>query len=272
MDTGSSGSIKSVDKALDILLALGTEKYGLQLREIAQKVQLNTSTTHHLLSTLKQRGFVDQDQQTAAYRLGLGLIRLSNTYLTQIDLYTAGIGPMQELRDRSGETSYLTLLQGSRLISPIELSGTRPIQARVTHRDTSDSELHATAAGKALMAYMLWEEAVSLLSPEPLTQFTAHTNTNLDALREELAQIRKQGYALDHEEHREGVSCVAAPIFTHHGECMATASIACPTTSVERMENLTRLVVETATKVSIHLGFVPSPPEGGEEAVSLALH
>jgi IclR family transcriptional regulator, KDG regulon repressor len=268
MSTKSNNSIRSLDKAISILEVLAAEQKGLALREIARRLGFIESTTHHLLATLKNRGFVDQDQLGKTYRLGHRLVGLVNAFLAGTDLYSAANGPMRELRDLSGETSYLTVLHGQELVSPIELSGTRPVQARRSETDGRPC-LHATASGKMLLAHLPPERYETLLPPVSLEKFTQNTISTLRELRVELETIRQQGYALDREEHVEGVSCVAVPVLTGQGECVATASVAYPTASGERTEKLVRLVSEAGRQISANLGYAPAFSQGHSGAESL---
>lgn len=254
-DTQSRGQIKSVDKAIDILQVLGPEKEGLQLNELARRLRINISTAHHLLDTLKQRGFVDQHKQTGAYLLSYNLIRLALTFLSKTDIYSASIDTIRELRDLSGETSYLSVLKNREIITLIELVGTRPVQARRVDL-LGQMNLHATASGKLLLAHLPEEQCVALLSSFPLTKFTPYTITDLEELRKEMETIRKQGYAIDREEHILGVSCIDAPIFNYLGACQAAVSISYPTPTVERTDELLRLVIAAAAKISRNLGYI----------------
>lgn len=248
------GQIKSVDKAVDILQVLAPEKDGLQLNEIAKRLQINTSTAHHLLDTLKQRGFVDQQKHTGAYLLGYHFIGLALQFLSKMDLFSASIDALRDLRDSSGETSYLTVLKGLECISLIELPGTKPLQARRSG-SSEQSSLHATASGKLLLAYLPAEQSLTLLSSSSLTPFTPNTIINLEVLQRELEVIRQQEYALDREEHLPGVSCIAAPIFNYQDECVATASISYPASATERNQELLELVIDAARTISRNLGY-----------------
>ena len=231
---------------------------GLALSGIARQLQLNQSTAHHLLATMKQRGFVAQDEHSRAYRLGHRLIGLVTRHLAQTDLYSAGLGPIRDLRDLSGEMSLLNAYHGCQAESLIQMAGWRPIQCHrlLRHGETT---LHSTATGKVLLACLPQQQLDTLLSSLTLTKFTANTIVDPDELLAELATIRGQGYALDHEENLNGVMCVAAPVFRNHGECVGSASVAFPASGRERVEELIELVVDAAAKVSRNLGHMTTP-------------
>jgi DNA-binding IclR family transcriptional regulator len=253
--TPGDGVIRSVDKAFDILDVLSRCGHGLALAEIARRLHFNESTTHHLLATLRQRGVVAQDAVTKEYRLGYGLIGMVNGFLARTDLYSAGVGPIRELRDVSGETAYLSVIQNQTFVSVIELVGWKPVQARRGH-EHGETTLHSTASGKVYLAYLPADRARAILSSVQLTKYTPSTLTTLDELDRELAAIRQQGYALDREENIPGIMCVAAPILGTHGEYVASASVAAPVAGPERVAELIPIVVNAADQVSRNLGHV----------------
>src|SRR5260370_15119866 len=109
-NNGSITSIQSVARAADILETLAAARHGLALADLAEKLGLNESTLHHLLGTLKHRGFVEQEPTTKVYRVGYALIGLVNRYLANIDMYAMGHDAIRALRDRSGEMTYLSFV------------------------------------------------------------------------------------------------------------------------------------------------------------------
>lgn len=252
----ASGTIRSVEKVADILEVLSLEGQGITLSELASRLDLNASTAHHLLATLKARGLVAQDDRTKVYRIGYRLVSLVNTFLSGTELYPAGMGPVEELRDLSGETSYLSVFQAQDVAVIISLPGVRPVQARRFHRP-GQAKLHSTATGKLLLAHMPPAGAMALLASSELTPFTPNTMTNLQQLQAEMAEIRNRGYALDREEDYIGIECVAVPIFSAGGQCVASVSVSYPTSPPERTEELIRLVSGAADKISANLGAVP---------------
>ena len=256
MAAAPNGHIRSLDKAVDILELLAGAPRGLSLAEIARRLGFNTSTTHHLVATLRSRGILDQDPETRAYRLGYHLVSLINAFVSEADIYALGAGPTRELRDASGDTAYLTVLQERDAFVVFEAPGIHPVQ---TWRPRSPGQivLHGNASGKTLLAHLPEEQRATLLAQMAMTRFTPHTITTREELEAELASIRAQGYALDREEWLLGLACVAAPIFDRNGVCVATSSVAYPAVQSERRDELIIRVVDTAAKISLTLGYVP---------------
>lgn len=258
MGESPKGHLQSLDKGLRVLVLLAAHHGGLDLRDVAGHLGFNLSSTHHLLSTLRRRGFVDQDPETKAYRLGYELVSLVNAFLSEASISSVGIGPIRELRDRTGDTSFLTILQGREIFVVFEAQGHFPIQTKRT-RSSNEPHLHAYASGKTLLAYLPPEQVTEHCPTGALTKYTPNTIDNLDALRVELAAIRAQGYALDQEEWLVGLDGVGAPVFDRHGMCVATASVAYPAVQRGRQAALIEHVVETARQISSSLGFVFQP-------------
>ena len=268
MSGSPSGHVRSVDKAMALLEALAGKSRGLSLAELAASTGFNPSSTHHLVATLKRRGFVDQDPETRDYRLGYRLVSLAHEFVSESDVYSAGAGPVRELRDASGDTAFLTALQDREKFVVFEAAGRHPVQTS-RPRLSSQPSLHSTASGKTLLAHLPSEQLGSLVATMPLTKFTPHTIDSREELAEEVATIRRQGYALDREEWLVGLCGIAAPIFDRHGACVATASIAFPAAQAERRDENIKLVVACAAKISASLGHVSTPPqEGADEAVA----
>jgi DNA-binding IclR family transcriptional regulator len=110
------------------------------------------------------------------------------------------------------------------------------------------------------LAYGPPEVVTSLYSGrEPLERLTPRTLVTLDALEDDFTRIRRRGYAIDHEEHEEGVGCVAAPLFDHTGRPCAAISVSGPTARIVHadMAELAALVVEHGGQISEALGYRP---------------
>jgi DNA-binding IclR family transcriptional regulator len=125
----------------------------------------------------------------------------------------------------------------------------------------SSALAHTTGSGKAMLAFHPPETIADLFprTREPFERLTPRTHTTLASLREEFGRIRRRGYALDDEEHEEGVSCVAAPVFDATARAFAAISISAPTSRIVHADTgeLGRLLRRHAGEVSGALGFRP---------------
>lgn len=263
---GSGSQVRSLSRGLVIVELLAAESRPLPLNEIAARLGINRSTAHQLLATLREHGFVDQEPASKAYRLGYRLVSLVSGFMADASISSLGIGPVQALRDATGDTCYLTILQGWELFTVFEAPGDQPIYTR-RPKQSGQTHLHATASGKTLLAHRPHEQAAALLASVELIGMTPNTITSIDVLRQELALVRAQGYALDREEFLTGVASIAAPVFDRNGECVATISVVYPAFRTERHDVLLPVIVETARSVSLALGFLPPRPAAGHDGL-----
>lgn len=247
-------TIERVDQMLGIL---GQAPRGLSLGELATAVALPKGTTHRLLSSLAYFDYVQQDPISRRYRLGFKLVTLGNRLLEQIDLRNLARPHLLELAQRTKETAHLVILdRGQALyIDKIQLSSVGlHMSSRVGYR----APLHCTAVGKVLLAHRPHAETDRIISEQGLPRRTAQTITTGETFKAHLAEVKAAGFALDNEEHNQGVRCVAAPIFDMYGEVIAATSASAPAVRVtlEVAEDIVKpLVMETAAKISRQLGY-----------------
>ncbi len=259
-----SSTVQSVSRALDILEALmASEEVGLV--ELAQRVELLPSTTHRLLATLVQRGYVFQNPDTGRYLLSYKVLELaSHAQRRTSRIRTVARPYLERIRKVSGETTNLVLLDDDHIIYIDQLEGVRAV--RMFMEAGRRVPAHTTAAGKALMAFRPEDQVPLLRQGGPFQKFTPQTITRPEDLREELARVRRRGYAIDNEEHEEGVSCVAAAILDHAGTATAAISVSGPTVRLRSIgfSELGELLSSEARDCSAELGYVEASPAGGE--------
>jgi IclR family acetate operon transcriptional repressor len=219
--------VQSLERALDLLEALATADE-LGVSEIAAQTGLVPSTAHRLLGTLVARGYASQNPATGRYMLGYKLLELTSGVQDRLGrLRTAARPHLEAIQGETGETTNLVVLEGRDVVYIESVSGTRSVRL---HTDVGRSiPAHTSGAGKALLAWREPDDVAALLEGAPLAPSTPHTITTLPALQDDLAKIRRRGYATDNEEHELGVACVATPILDHAGLPLAAISVSGPT-------------------------------------------
>lgn len=243
---------RTVDKALRILELLGHGE--LRLVDISARLQEHKSTVQRLLATLQARGYVRQDEATRRYSVGLKVLQLASLALADMDLREAAREPMQRLRDLTQETVHLAVYDEPQIVYIDKIESTFPI--RMYSRVGARAESYCTGVGKALIAFLTDYELERYLQKVTFTRFTPNTIVNAERLREEVARIQTRGYALDLQEHEEGVRCAAAPVFGLDGRVAGSISVAAPAfrMSESEIEELAPAVVQTAREISTNLG------------------
>jgi DNA-binding IclR family transcriptional regulator len=242
--------VQSLERALDLLEALaGADDLGVS--EIAAQTGLVPSTAHRLLGTLVARGYASQNPATGRYLLGYKLLELTSGVQDRIGrLRTAARPHLETIQGETGETTNLVVLEGRDVVYIESVSGTRSVRL---HTEIGRSiPAHTSGAGKALLAWRAPADVAALLEGAPLAPSTPRTITTLPALQEDLAKIRRRGYATDNEEHELGVACVATPVLDRAGFPVAAISVSGPISRILNAEtaDLAGLLREHAEQVS----------------------
>jgi DNA-binding IclR family transcriptional regulator len=205
------GTVQSIERAAAILRLLAGGAQRLSLGEIARALDLAKGTTHGILRTLKQVGFVEQDRVSGHYQLGAALLRLGSSYLDVNELRSRSINWADPLAARSGEAVRIgTVLDGQVLVVHHVF---RPDDTFQTLDVGSLLPMHATALGKTLLAYRAAGATVDL----ELDRFTNRTIVTPEALAAALRRVRELGWSAEIEEFISGEAALAAPIRGHGG-------------------------------------------------------
>jgi IclR family acetate operon transcriptional repressor len=223
---------------------------GLALSEIARRAQLPPSTVHRLLATLHRRGLVGHELETGLWTVGTGLFRIGAAYLRVRKLPEIARPIIRALLLEVEETVNVSMLDQNELICVAQAESHAPVRAffRLGRR----LPLHASAAGKAILAAAQEGLQHRLLGAAPFEQFTAKTHSSPARLLEEIAVIRTRGWAIDDEEHTVGMRCVSAAVLNEWSEPAGAVSISAPTVRMppKRIATLGERVRQTAATLS----------------------
>ncbi|RJL32523.1 IclR family transcriptional regulator [Bailinhaonella thermotolerans] len=226
---------------------------GLTLSRLAESLAMPKSTILRLTAPLVDAGLLARDRRTGAYRLGVGVLRLSQAYLGTLDLRTVAAEESARLAREAGETVHLVIYEPPHVvyIDKVENQAT----VRMASRIGSRAPVYCTAVGKAILAWQP-EEAVAEVVAAGLPPITKFTITDGDRLRADLLRTRQRGYAVDDRENEPEVRCVAAPIFNHDDTVTAALSVSGLTSRITaaRVRDLGPRVAQSALRVSRHLG------------------
>jgi len=243
--------IQSVERALSLIELLADAKNGVRLNDISEILGLNVSTCHHLLGTLMDRGYVAQSGKDRVYYIGNKVMELSGSRVRQFDLADVVMEDLHDLNHRTGETVHLAVLQGDQLATIAVLDSRHAVRVVSAPSGKADA-IHATATGKAILAWLPETEVDRLVSRSGMTVFTDKTITDREVLIEELRLVRRNGYSMDQEEYQPGVVCVGSAIRDHAGAVIGSFSCSMPTMrgSKKRMREIQADVKSTARVIS----------------------
>lgn len=242
-------SVPAVDKALSALELLAQSRTGLTLGELTRRMALPKSSVHCLLLTLERRGYLHRNEKSR-YLFGLKLFGLANMALSGIGLREKALPFLKALMARTRLTVHLAMLEQGEavLIEKVEPPNVYRLATWLGKR----MDVHCTGLGKALIAHLPEEEVDSLVRERGLPRHNDNTICSPRRLREELARIRKAGYALDDEEDELGARCIGAAIFRSEGKVVAAVSVSGTTAQItsENVATIAEQVKECAASIT----------------------
>lgn len=229
-DEQQGRTIQSVDRALQVLEMIAENRDGVTVSTVSEKVGLNVSTCHHLITTLVHRGYLTQVSRSRGYTLGSKLSEIIELSERESDPATLLEQDLKELGARLGHGVQFAVLSDTSLLT--KLSFPSADDAVVEPNEVEKMKaLHATATGKAILAWIPDTELVRVISANGLASYTPRSITSLSGLVEELRLVRRGKFAVDDEEFHEGIVCIGATIREGAGAVIGSIST---TVSVER--------------------------------------
>jgi DNA-binding IclR family transcriptional regulator len=259
--SNASGSSKSLQKALRILLHLGQNGPELGITQLATALCLDKATVHRLLNAMEKFGMIERNADNERYRLGLKLHELGNKAMESRTLQTEAHHFLLEMSRRSHETVSLAVPGAGGILCLDRVNSPHTV---ITVRTNIGAHFpaHCTAVGKAVLAFLPDEEINAIVLRNGLPRFTPSTFTRSSELKENLRQIRQRGYAMDNQELERGLSGVAAAVLLSESRVVAAVGIAGPTLRFRGKELAQKimLVREIAAKLSASLGGASSWP------------
>jgi DNA-binding IclR family transcriptional regulator len=216
----------TADRTIDVLLLFDERQPVLSAAEVSRQLGMPRSTTYRYLQTLRSYGLVEEDEARGGFRLGPRLFHLARVARQGLGLCELALPIMQRLAADSGEMALLARRVGQQVVLVELVESTQPIRLSYVRGDVLP--IHAGASPKVLLAYAEPAEIAAVLASAPLPRYTELTITDPDQLIQQLAEIRRQGYAVSHSEIADGVSGIAAPVMHADGRVAAALTVACP--------------------------------------------
>jgi DNA-binding IclR family transcriptional regulator len=250
---------QSLERGLRVLEVIALRGGFTSLAEISRRTGLHRSTAHHLLQTLVSIGYLRQDTATRGYELSAKLFKLTGRTWTPEQLGTVGHPFVAELARVSQEGASLAAFHDGVVTIVAKCDHDGPV--RVVQDLGAERPIHATAVGKAIVAFLPAPELTGLLARLRYERCTPKTLATRATFEAELRRIRAAGCAVDDEEHVEGIRCIAAPVYAYTGQVVASLCAVGPKSRMtrQRLRDLRLPVSERARALSERLGWI----EGG---------
>lgn len=216
---------------------------------IAKEIDEPKSTVHNHLATLEQNDYVVQTDEV--YRLGLKLFTLGNAvrYGPYKDLLKAARSEVNVLAEKTEEEAQIMVEEHGIGIYLYQATSDQAIRTDV--RAGSKVQLHCTATGKAILAFLPEDRLQQIIDTHGLPELTEKTITDPDTLRDELQTIREEKIAFDDGERIKGTRTVARPLLNDENDVMGALSVCGPTMRIddELFEDRYPVLLEQAARI-----------------------
>src|SRR5215217_7257601 len=250
------GGVQSVDRALSIIEVLAEDDEGYRLTDLAVRTGLSTSTVHRLLATLEKRRFVQFDRTESKWHVGAQSFAVGATFTRRRNFAAQAMPYLRRLRDQTRETANLAVVDDESIIVLTRIES-REIMRSVT-KVGGRVAMVASGVGKAVLATYSDADVNAIICHHGMPRLTEKSIVRPGELFRELEAIRRQGYAVDDEEARIGLRCVAAVVYSDCSEPLAAISVSGMTSRVtsDRVPVLGSIVREVAAELTLALGGV----------------
>ena len=250
---------QTLARGIQVLEAFTLERPEWGVRELSRELDSNPASIHRIVTTLCNAGYLEQVEETQRYRLGTKGLRLAGVYTRQNPISSVGRKVFEQFIDQFPYNFYLGKITRFKIIYMAALDGHGPL--KVTMEPGGTIDLHDSAVGKVLLAFQDAAFIEEFLTREPFECFTRHTITDAATLKQQLEEIRQQGYAINVGEHYEDVGSVAVPILRPDGPPELAVSLTYPTLVMQEgrltVEGLVPLAREIAGAIGTRLGVAP---------------
>jgi DNA-binding IclR family transcriptional regulator/sugar lactone lactonase YvrE len=223
---GRGRGVGLIEKAADIIDAVGTQPGAYRSSDLIEKTGLPRSSFYRVANALVRRGLLRVDSEDQTYHLGYRFLGMAKKASLNHNLLIAAEAQLRRLRDIAGETVYLGVLDGTevavldRYDSPYDIRSRTAIGGR--------KSLHWASEGKALLAFLPPDQIQDLLQRLTYERMTERTVRDAETLEAQLRVIKFRGYATDEGEAIEGVRCIGVPILNADGIAVAAIGVAGP--------------------------------------------
>lgn len=228
-----SSTIKSVERALEVLLYLNRQDGPVGVTQISSSLGVYKSTVFRTLQTLESKHFVEQNKDSGKYVLGPIFISMAS----RVDKYDIYKPFAIKLHDEFNEAVNVSVLDHGSVETYKSLivvkENSKDNILSVSPKVGSVTDCYCSSVGKCLLAF---SEGISerILKNYKFIKYTSNTILDVSTLLAEMKKVREQGYALDNEEQEIGLMCVGVPILNKNGVAVAAMSISGPTQRLQQ--------------------------------------
>lgn len=243
-----TGSVRSVERALDLLAALERTCHPVGVTELARMTGIPKATAQRLLSVLEGRGLIKKEW--ARYQLGPGVVPLARSFLSSDSIASAALPVVEHLAVTTGATAHLYARDRCNRVLLRRIDSSFPLRSgeRVGER----MPLYYGAPGRTLLAHLPQDEIDRCLASVELVPLANGNSMTRAELLARLEQIRRDGFAVSSSETRIGVVAICAPVFRGGLGVVASVGVSAPPSHMtpETMERLSIEVRQAAFQIT----------------------
>lgn len=254
-------TINAVKKAIDLLNVFDNQNQGLTLVQLSNMTGIGKSTLFRFLYTLRNADFIDFDEETKKYSLGMALYRLGQIKYDSLDIRSSARKHLQRLCDEAGLICYLGVRHGDMIVM-LERVFPYNVPTWTQYLIPDDNrELYSTGIGRLFLAHCSEEELNKYFDRVNIKKFTDCTITDKETLLELIYQARKEGYSGNIGENEHYICSLCAPVYNLKGNIIAGISICGPQDMLmgEEYDKYLGKIKETALAISQDMGYGDKP-------------
>jgi DNA-binding IclR family transcriptional regulator len=240
---------QAIERAISILRCFLGDAEDRGISDLANEVHLGASTVHRIVRALCEGGLLAQNPDTERYHLGPTTALLGQLAVERLG-FSLARSELERLVEETGESVNLGVRQGTDVLVVLRVESHQPL--RFDQEPGTRVPIHASAMGKALLAFAPQSPDEIVASLPDLERLTRNTVTSRKRLVAELDEVRRNGFAQNNEERNVGVRAIAAPVLDRKGIARAAIAIQGPTVRMtpERTTEIAQAALTAAQRVA----------------------
>lgn len=254
MPTGpTKDRVRTSETVFRIIQAI-FRKDQVALSPLADELGMAKSTIHRHLRTLEDLGYIVEED--GLYRIGFKFLELGEHTRTRIEPYRLAKEKVEELAEKTGERAQFIVEEHGHAVYVFRETGKQAVQT-----DSGIGKripLHATAAGKAILAHLPEDRVEEIIDERGLEQLTPNTIGDKDTLYDELEEVHREGFSINNGESTEGLRAIGVPVRYEDGSVLGALSVSAPAhrfEGEELEENVQRLILGTANELELNIRY-----------------
>lgn len=236
-----SYSIQAVENALDVLEALSEIDDDVRISQLSEKLAMNKTSVFRLLATFENRGYVEREERSGKYRLGLSAYEIGQKFLSRMGLLRHARPVIERLARGCNEAVYVAVRRRKEVLFLDMMDTTQKV--KIVSLVGKRFPLESTAAGQVLLTFSsLHEKNKQVSSPDS----------------ENLIAVSRQGYAVDRDALGEGIASIAAPLFGSGGKLHGALCVVGPEFRMSEeviQKDILNPLIDTCGIISSKLGW-----------------